>query len=268
MFMYISYKTDLTLLLCFAGIISLWSLLKSMEALNIVIGKVYPDIFQMFHHDVVGVTAAQVIEIHPKLYKDITMATPFITTQRPAHLGYKSTSNYIELIGKSNSFLYMKIQRSTGFIDMKTKKGAPVPDEIKAVYDKAKDPAAKPVFIDQPKAPDNALKYQMVIENTDADILYHTNQTSYFRYCFNAAADACAKNELSNFHGDFFIYRVSKAGILYKRESHPGDDMEITFWENEESKLTLHFILKVNDILIAVVNLTFFPETNFHSVKL
>lgn len=73
-----------------------------------------------------------------------------------------------------------------------------------------------------------------------------------FRYCLDTAEQARREKRLRHFHSDICLYPITKMSIFYKGETHSGDTLRGSVWENDLDPRKLDFVIsRGNDIVFA-----------------
>ena len=200
--------------------------------------------------------AAQKLDVFPELYRKAALVLPMTVVERPGHAGVTSCSFFIEFRDATSGSLYARIQRQIVTIDAVTRKPLPVQRGHRGFDDGSY--SAKPIFVPQFTPTPDATTYVFKLCHSDSDDLGHTNGSTYIRLCCDAAANACNAGKLKNFSGDFFHYDVSSALIRYLGESFPGDELEVTVWEDHVELDCLYFHISNLKKLIFVAKFNYF----------
>ena len=87
--------------------------------------------------------------------------------------------------------------------------------------------------------PANHFRYSIFVRHSDTDWLYHSNQASYFTYCMDAATEGAKRGHFRLLKDDLLSYPIESMECLYKRESLPGDELQVSVWENSENAFQL-----------------------------
>ena len=88
---------------------------------------------------------------------------------------------------------------------------------------------------DFPSKPNYCFEYPVHVRHSDTDSLYHSNQASYFLYCMDAATEGAKRGHFRLLKGDLLSYRIELLECMYRGESLPGDELNVSVWENEDN---------------------------------
>jgi acyl-CoA thioesterase FadM len=132
-------------------------------------------------------------------------------------------------------------------VSKQTRKPMPIPDWWKEKYGSSAVGNERLVIQAEQIPSDpavNLARYEMKIPWNEMDGYGHTNYLSYIKFCFDAAADAVAKNAYSAFSGDILRYNVKTIQLLFKAESRPNDMLEVVSWQSPTNPYQLHFTIQ------------------------
>ncbi len=121
-------------------------------------------------------------------------------------------------------------------------------------------------FPSQPPA--NSFEFKCQVTHNDTDALYHSNQSSYFRFFMDAATEGTKQGCFKTLQGDLFAYRVQHMGCLYKDESLPGQVLTVNVWEQDIESGKLYCKITRNNKLIWLGTTSFYPMENQIASKL
>ena len=212
-----------------------------------------------YEGDTIAVVSAQKWEVFPELYAKAALVLPMHVLLRPGHSGVTSSSFFVEFIDPTSGNLFVRIQRQHVTIDAVTRK--PIPVQHIPVEDNDIPNPAQPVIIPRFTPPSDTKRYIFKVYHSDSDDLYHVNHATYVRLCSDTAANACNDGKLKNFSGDFYRYEVSGALMRYLGESFPGDDLEVTVWEDPVDHDSLYFHISRLKKPIFAAKFTYFKPT-------
>ena len=99
-------------------------------------------------------------------------------------------------------------------------------------------------------SPQNHFSYSIFVRHSDTDWLYHSNQTSYFIYCMDAATEGAKQGHFRLLKGDLLSYPIESMECLYKGESLPGDELKVSVWDNSENLLEIFSQIEKGDEVI------------------
>ena len=118
------------------------------------------------------------------------------------------------------------------------------------------------VLTSLPERPTKHHTHSLHVRHNDTDTLYHSNQSSYFTYCMEAATEASKKGCFRVLTKDLLSYPIETMECLYKGESHPGDELVISVWENPSNLLQICCQIEKQDkvIWIGTVQFTDYEE--------
>ena len=89
------------------------------------------------------------------------------------------------------------------------------------------------ILKDFPSKPQDCFEYPEHVRHSDTDSLYHSNQASYFLYCMDAATEGAKLGHFRLLKGDLLSYMIELLECVYRGESLPGDELNVSVWENE-----------------------------------
>ena len=211
--------------------------------------------------NIIPVLSSQKLEIFPDLYAKAAMVMPMNVVMYPGHAGVSSLSMFVDFEDALSGKLLVRIQGQRVMINTITRKPVSLPKAYSGYDGPSPDAPVDPVVVPRLRQSPNAVTYTFRVNHSDSDQWYHTNQATYFRLCSDAAANACNDGKLKNFSGDFFHYDVSGALIRYLGESFPGDDLEVTVWEDHVEFDSLYFHISRLNKPIFAAKFTYFKPT-------
>ncbi|XP_061181550.1 uncharacterized protein LOC133190096 [Saccostrea echinata] len=99
---------------------------------------------------------------------------------------------------------------------------------------------------DLPEIPKHAYKYVVVAGHSDEDTNGHLNQSSYIRFCMDAATNASLKGYYEHYTSDMCLYPSLQWTISYMGEGLAGDQLTIFTWQKEHSPDNIRFAIVRN----------------------
>lgn len=206
----------------------------------------------------VVVLVAQRVHITRELYDRAGLIMPMKFLSRPGHLGKTSYSSYLDFVDPTDGATLLRCQNQSAYIDGHTRKLAPLPDVCKDLLRELVDPEAEPVYYEDRKLRGPIFTASQTVQHSDTDNLYHTNHTSYIKFCMNAAAEASQQDKLSDFQGDFFSYPLSDMTMRYHNETRPGDHLQVSLWQDHP--LAMHFKIMKDTVSVFSASCSFFDR--------
>ncbi|XP_062585930.1 uncharacterized protein LOC134247615 [Saccostrea cucullata] len=111
-----------------------------------------------------------------------------------------------------------------------------------------------------PEIPKNAYKYDVIPGHSDEDVNCHLNQSSYIRFCMDAATSASLNGYYEHYTRDMCLYPSIQWTISYVGESIAGDQLTIFTWQKEHTPDNIQFAIERNG------NLIFYASTIFGKI--
>ncbi|ELU18193.1 hypothetical protein CAPTEDRAFT_219915 [Capitella teleta] len=184
------------------------------------------------------------VTMSDSLYEKASFNLPMTLEMSLLHFGNTSVDSKIAIIDDRTGDEFASSIRRLVCIDVKTSRPTAIPDAWKDVVapdwaQTSSVPAFKP--FDPFKPPKKQFRQKVLVQHDDTDYLAHTNQASYTRYAENCAAVASKAGFFDNFKGDICFYPVRKLSVAYAGESFPGDELEISTWQDGMDADTVYF---------------------------
>ena len=211
-----------------------------------------------------AVVAAQKTKLERALYGLSGISCPMIYTRKIGYIGNTSFSYIMQLCHKDTGALMAKQEGQLVMLDSNTRKPSAVPHYLSAIRDKHPHTGFKVDIPHAPRNPSGTHTSHVKIMASDMDQIYHTNQSSYYRFAMDAAYEAAADGFLRNFRSDICEYEVQEFQGRNASETVAGDEISICVWEDRDDQLTLHFEMKntKNNSPVAYITIKFYPLIN------
>ena len=206
--------------------------------------------------DCVGVVSAQTVKFSPIFYKKASLDLPMTLTTVPGRVGKTSLTVFGQVYEDKTGDVFMEIERQFAFMNGKTGEPTNMPKTLRSLFTKYGQTDLPPFRILVPGKPESTFGYSCKVPHSDSDMLYHTNQAMYIKYCMDCAASAQQAGFLTHFQDDLFATPVSHVSALYRSESFMDDVLQINMWQDQESPEALHFqVQKENkDIVFSTIS--------------
>ncbi len=217
------------------------------------------------YHDkpYVTVISAQNLKITPAFYNLAALDLPMDLVTKSGHAGTSSCSLILHLVNVDNDEILVSSQRQLVMINKVTRKAMPLPDDFRQVFKASITTSLNVSVVPTPK---DAFCSTTKVVHSDIDYLQHSNQSSYIHFCFDAAAEATANNQLMHFKGDMFGYKMDRMEILHQGETFVGDILDIFVWEDMNLPDTLYFQIMQGDTPVFYSKTVFFRDELKHKL--
>jgi len=144
------------------------------------------------------------------------------------------------LDGREIATFYCKLV----YVDKLAKSSQVLPYWHRLKYRSVESPHRVRIDTSVTSAPTSATTVRTQVAASDVDHNGHTNQASYVRFCLDAAEATNRQTGLHRFHGDVCLYPITKMSVAYRQETHLGDLLDVTLWQDELSPFQIHFLLQ------------------------
>jgi acyl-CoA thioesterase FadM len=182
----------------------------------------------------------------PTLYNRAAVEFPMIFRTRISGVGRSSIDISQTLEDEADGTELASLAFRLVNIDPVTRGSAvPIPDEIRKEGLKLVSPGSgKFPKIDVPTAlVKDTFSCRIRVRYDDMDMLFHTNQGSYLGYALECAARAAESGFYSLIREDVAFWRARRATGIHLMESHAGDELDVSTWQDAENQLLLHFAI-------------------------
>ncbi|XP_061181551.1 uncharacterized protein LOC133190097 [Saccostrea echinata] len=115
---------------------------------------------------------------------------------------------------------------------------------------------------DLPEIPRHAYKYVVIPGHSDEDFNGHLNQSSFIRFCMDAATNASLKGYYEHYTSDMCLYPSLQWTISYVGESLAGDQLTIYTWQKEDTADNIRFAIVRNGNRIFYASTVFGKNAN------
>jgi acyl-CoA thioesterase FadM len=145
-----------------------------------------------------------------------------------------------ELLGEN----FIKVVR----FNKQTRRSIPFPEWYHKKYSSAMGVPGYPGTEkeDLPKIPENAFEYITSATYSDEDMNGHVNQSSYIRFCMDAATRASLSGHYDHYTKDMCLYPSLQWTISYVGESHANDQLNIFTWQEKNCPEHIFFTMLIN----------------------
>lgn len=109
--------------------------------------------------------------------------------------------------------------------------------------------------------PADMFKYEIAVAPSDTDSNGHTNNSSYIRFCMDAATMAVREGALKGFYKDMVLYHVKTVTVFYAHETHTGDELVVYLWKEPGDHLEVCFVLTRKGKRVFNSKIVFYPLT-------
>jgi acyl-CoA thioesterase FadM len=89
--------------------------------------------------------------------------------------------------------------------------------------------------------PTDAFSSRTRVRYDDMDVRFHTNQGSYLGFALECASRAAESGYYSHIREDVAFRRARRTTGVHLAESHAGDDLNVSTWQDANNQLLLHF---------------------------
>jgi len=138
--------------------------------------------------------------------------------------------------------------------------GVPMPENIRRDALRAVTPGAEkfPKVVAPRAVPKDAFSCRIQVRYDDMDLLFHTNQGSYIGFIVECAAQAAEAGYYTEIHEDVAFHRPRWTTGVYLAESHAGDELDVSTWEDAENKMLLNFLVARQGTIVYYAQLEYY----------
>ena len=198
----------------------------------------------------------QRFQLTPSFYKRITFGNTLHFKATPGPSSSKLFSIFLTQSDISTGDLLLNCQRQLAYINPSTSRVLPIADtELKNSI-----PGTSLIRIPLISIPERHFLWRMRVTHSDTDYANHVNQSSYLRFCLNAAAAAADEGFLKTFKKDIFEYKLKETDLLYQDEAFVGQNLDVFVWESADRPNSLFFQIKRNDANILCGTISFYAN--------
>jgi acyl-CoA thioesterase FadM len=198
-------------------------------------------------------TALAVVKLHihldPKLHSiKLTSSTQIMSNLEIKQLKKTSlvfvvklkTEQNDEIVGES----FCKVVR----FNRKTRQSIPFPEWYCKKYSPFVGVPGHPGTEKEnlPKIPENAFETVICPTYSDQDLNGHVNNSSYIRYCMDAATRASLSGHYDHYTKDMCLYPSLQWTISYVGESRANDQLNIFTWQKENRPEQIYFAMLID----------------------
>ncbi|XP_048780722.1 uncharacterized protein LOC125683522 isoform X3 [Ostrea edulis] len=229
---------------------AVWCVTKMFEAARILaFMKGFIDHENIVNEDAAIAVVKQHLHLDSKLHRLNLASLTEITSNLEIKQQKKSSLMFVvnlknettdEILGEN----YFKVVR----ISRKTRRSIPFPEWYQKKYSSFMGTPGHPGTEkeDLPKIPENAFKYTVFPGHSDEDVNGHLNQSSYIRFCMDAATRASLNGYYDHYTKDMCLYPSLQWTITYVGESLANDELNIFTWQSENCPEQIYFTMLVN----------------------
>ena len=216
------------------------------------------------------VTKATTHLLHPELHNSAKLSQRLSLFCDITEVGSKSFVRRIQLFDETASepLITSLVKRVNS--DRKTQMPLPLNPDFKekcmkyitSLGEVEKDKVSPFPFIESVgDGEQSTFSHNVTVCHSDIDVLFHTNQASYLKYCLDAAAVAVDNGKFKNFINEMSFYPCKYTESLYFKQTFANDPLTVHIYENEPEEKTLRF-----KILNSKSELVFYSLMNFYPV--
>lgn len=234
---------------------AVWCISKMFEASRaLALYNGFLDLAKIYHQDETIVIAKQEIKLNPKVHQiKLKPQSHLLFDVKLLEVGERSITNVTELRdGSTKERLGETFLKFVRF-SRKTRRSISFPEWYIKSLELHESPQ-KQQFRSKtalPDIPDNAFKFRLVPNYSDMDRNNHVNQSSYIKFCMDAATHASLSGHYVHFNEDMCLYAPLLWTISYVGECRANDELSIYTWQSESSSPEhIEFSILLNDRLI------------------
>lgn len=234
---------------------AVWCISKMFEASRaLALYNGFLDLAKIHHQDATLVIVRQQIKLNPKTHQiRLKSQSHLLFDMKLLEVGEKSLTYMTELKDGSTKETLGETLLKFVRISRKTRRSISFPEWFIKSLETHESPQ-KQQFRSKtalPEIPDNAFKFLVVPNYSDMDRNNHVNQSSYIKFCMDAATHASLSGHYVHFNDDMCLYAPLLWTISYVGESRANDELSIYTWQNESlSPEHIEFSILLNDRLI------------------
>jgi len=137
--------------------------------------------------------------------------------------------------------------------------GIPIPEKLRQDALRRVKPGAETFpKVAVPRAvPKDAFSCRIRVRYDDMDLLLHTNQASYQGFVQECAAQAAEAGYYAEIREDVAFHRPRWYTNIHLAESHAGDELDVSTWEDAENKMLLNFVVSKKGNIIYFAQLEY-----------
>ena len=185
-------------------------------------------------------------KFYPALFDRAAVDFPMLIRSRISAIGRSSFDTWQTVEDeKDGSLLASLVFRLVNIDPVVRGAGVPIPDNVRQGMLRGVAPDAEkfPKIATPHAVPKDAFSCRIKVRYDDMDLLFHTNQGSYPGFMLECAAQAAEAGYYSEIREDVAFLRPRWTTGIYLAESHAGDELDVSTWENADNKMLLNFLV-------------------------
>lgn len=235
---------------------AIWYVSKMFEAARILaLYNGFIDFTKIDGREAALVIVKQQLKLIPKLHeKGMNVKFTMLFDLRLVEVGKTSVQFVVEFKDGNTREVYGENLIKMVRMSRKTRRPVTFPEWFYEKYDSYRNSYGSTQALPRdalPKIPDNAFKFDLIPRHSDSDRNNHVNQSSYIKFCMDAATHASLSGHYVHFNEDMCLYAPLLWTISYVGECRANDELSIYTWQSESSSPEhIEFSILLNDRLI------------------